>query len=166
MFSLARNLHIAFQSRCTSLYSHEKWMILSVVPYPCEFNSLFPILILFFQMGFLPVEICFSIITRKIPWTEELGGLQSMRSQRIGQDWVAEHTRVKTRYAGRKPGVQTQYLSFPYPYGLSLSAKSLLNSWSSLRSYYLSYGSHNSSEVDCLPSDLPLHSVLWEPVEL
>ena len=27
-----------------------------------------------------------SILVRKIPWTEEFGGLQSMGSQRVGQD--------------------------------------------------------------------------------
>ena len=29
-----------------------------------------------------------SILAWKIPWTEELGGLQSMGSQRGGQDWA------------------------------------------------------------------------------
>ena len=29
---------------------------------------------------------------RKIPWTEKPGGLQSIRSQRVGQDWATEHT--------------------------------------------------------------------------
>ena len=33
----------------------------------------------------------FSILAWKILWTEEPGGLQSMRSQRVGQDWVTEH---------------------------------------------------------------------------
>ena len=28
----------------------------------------------------------------KIPWTEELGGLQSVGSQRVGHDWVGPHT--------------------------------------------------------------------------
>jgi len=28
----------------------------------------------------------FSMLTWKIPWTEETGGLQSMRSQRVGHD--------------------------------------------------------------------------------
>ena len=34
----------------------------------------------------------FSILAQMIPWTEETGGLQSMRSQSIGHDWVTEHT--------------------------------------------------------------------------
>ena len=29
-----------------------------------------------------------SILSRKIPWTEEPGGVQSMGSQRVGHDWV------------------------------------------------------------------------------
>ena len=29
-----------------------------------------------------------SILACKIPWTEELGGLQSMGSQRVGHDWA------------------------------------------------------------------------------
>ena len=30
----------------------------------------------------------FSILAWRIPWTEELGGLQSMGSQRVGHDWA------------------------------------------------------------------------------
>ena len=33
-----------------------------------------------------------SILAWRIPWTEELGGLQSMRSQRVGRDWTTKHT--------------------------------------------------------------------------
>ena len=33
-----------------------------------------------------------SILFWRIPWTEEPGGLQSMRSQRVGHDWKTEHT--------------------------------------------------------------------------
>ena len=32
-----------------------------------------------------------SILTWKIPWREQPGGLQSMGSQKVGQDWVTEH---------------------------------------------------------------------------
>ena len=32
----------------------------------------------------------FSILAWRIPWTEELGGLQSMGSQRVGHDWATE----------------------------------------------------------------------------
>ena len=33
-----------------------------------------------------------NILAWKIPWTEEPGGLQFMRSQRVGHDWATEHT--------------------------------------------------------------------------
>ena len=37
----------------------------------------------------------FSILAWKISWTEEPGRLQSMRSQRVGRDWVTNtHTYV------------------------------------------------------------------------
>ena len=32
-----------------------------------------------------------SILARRIPWTEEPGGLQSMGLQRVRHDWVTEH---------------------------------------------------------------------------
>ena len=32
-----------------------------------------------------------SILAWKIPWTEELGGLQSMGLQRVGHDWACMH---------------------------------------------------------------------------
>ena len=32
-----------------------------------------------------------SILAWEIPWTEEPGGLQSMRSQRVRHDWAIEH---------------------------------------------------------------------------
>jgi len=33
-----------------------------------------------------------SILAWKIPWIEEPGGLQSMGSQKVGQDWAHTHT--------------------------------------------------------------------------
>ena len=33
----------------------------------------------------------FGILAWKIPWTEEPGGSQSMRSQRVGHDWASMH---------------------------------------------------------------------------
>ena len=33
-----------------------------------------------------------SILAWRIPWTEELGGLQSMGSQRVGHDWANTHS--------------------------------------------------------------------------
>ena len=37
-----------------------------------------------------------SILARRVPWTEEPGGLQSMGSQRVGHDWPRKH-RAHTR---------------------------------------------------------------------
>ena len=36
----------------------------------------------------------FSILAWKISWTEESGGLQSIGLQRVGQDWMTEHTYI------------------------------------------------------------------------
>ena len=42
----------------------------------------------------------YSIFAWEIPWTEEPGRLQSMRSKRVGHDLVTEgaHTHIHTRY--------------------------------------------------------------------
>ena len=39
----------------------------------------------------------FSILASRIPWTEEPGRLQSMRSQRVGHDWVTTQTQLGDR---------------------------------------------------------------------
>ena len=38
-----------------------------------------------------------SILAWRFPWTEDPGGKQSMESQKVGHDWVAEHTRTRAR---------------------------------------------------------------------
>ena len=40
-----------------------------------------------------------TILVWRIPWTEESGGLQSMRSQRIRQDWVTNTTTISKEQA-------------------------------------------------------------------
>ena len=37
-----------------------------------------------------------SFLAWKIPWTEELGGLYTIGSQRVGHDWATEHTHTHT----------------------------------------------------------------------
>ena len=37
-----------------------------------------------------------SILAWRIPWTEEPGGLQSVRSQRVRHDWATEHLHTHT----------------------------------------------------------------------
>ena len=59
-----------------------------------------------------------STLAWKIPWTEELGGLQSMGSQRVRHDWVTSHTHTHTpliktiqwpsSYSGSKPKTPTR----------------------------------------------------------
>ena len=39
-----------------------------------------------------------SVLAWRIPWTEEPGGLQSMGSQRVGQDW-ASNTFILSSYS-------------------------------------------------------------------
>ena len=43
-----------------------------------------------------------SILDKRIPWTEEPGGLQSMESQRVGHDYVIEYTRGVLDHRGKK----------------------------------------------------------------
>ena len=38
-----------------------------------------------------------SILAWKIPWREELGGLQSLESQRVGHDGTHVHTHTHTQ---------------------------------------------------------------------
>ena len=39
----------------------------------------------------------YSILARKISWTEEPCGLQSMESQRVGHNWATEHSVQKSQ---------------------------------------------------------------------
>ena len=45
-----------------------------------------------------------SVLDRRTPWTEETGGLQSVGSQRIRQDWVTNTSPFSTCLGGRTPG--------------------------------------------------------------
>ena len=42
------------------------------------------------------METHFSILTWRLPWTEEPGRLKSMGSQRVGHDWATKHTHTHT----------------------------------------------------------------------
>ena len=39
-----------------------------------------------------------SILAWKFPWIEEPGGLQSLKSQRVGHDWTTEHTHRELKF--------------------------------------------------------------------
>ena len=43
-----------------------------------------------------------SIPSWRIPWTQECGGLQSMGSQRVGQDWLSTH-KVEEPFPASRP---------------------------------------------------------------
>ena len=47
-----------------------------------------------------------SILAWKISWTEELGGLQSTGSQRVGHDWVTNTYLHLYQYTTGKPAVR------------------------------------------------------------
>ena len=55
---------------------------------------------------------CSSILAWKIPWTEEPSRIQTVGSQRVSHDSVAEHTQHKTStLAIPKPNTWTQHPS-------------------------------------------------------
>ena len=49
-----------------------------------------------------------SILARRIPWTEEPGGLQSMGLQRVGHDWVIKHMYYINNKAQKKFSAATK----------------------------------------------------------
>ena len=57
----------------------------------------------------------------KIPWTEEPGGLQSRRLQRVGHDWIHTHTHTythvlrSTSHILQSPGVSALQAGGPGP---------------------------------------------------
>ena len=51
-----------------------------------------------------------SILAWEIPWTEELGGIQSMGSQRVGQDLV---TKQQQKIPDSKACASFPYYSYP-----------------------------------------------------
>ena len=65
-----------------------------------------------------------SILTWRIPWTEEPGGLQSTGSQRVGHDWVTNtaHLELSLIYLGFRKLVK--HLSFSHPWWSELQPNS------------------------------------------
>ena len=61
-----------------------------------------------------------SILAWRIPWTEEPGGLQSMRSQRVGHDWAHVHdwnyrcTGIQEPYRAKEPGSSLHCMAFTW----------------------------------------------------
>ena len=99
------------------------------------------------------------ILAWKIPWTEKPGGLQSMRSQRVGHDWsYLAHSTYLHRPSPRVPENLTTerfcptetlcwipFQTFPWPSGQPLSITALA---------WVGKG-HSQSAWLCLPSILP-----------
>ena len=50
-----------------------------------------------------------SILAWRIPWTEELGGLQSMELQRVGHNSATKHTHTHTHTHTHIHPVQNNY---------------------------------------------------------
>ena len=58
-----------------------------------------------------------SILAWGIPWTEELGGLQSMGSQRVGHNWATTHASLCKMIPWRRQWHQYSYLENPMDRG-------------------------------------------------
>ena len=107
-----------------------------------------------------------TILAWRIPWTEEPGGLQSIRSQRVGHDW-RDRTRTHLRKTLMKPcGVKTkiQCVSQGFLWSLrkkeasliSIGARSLCDHWpgvSFLSNLQINQNAtcHKSCEILSLP---------------
>ena len=61
-----------------------------------------------------------SILARRIPWTEEPGGLQSMGLQRVGHDWATTTTTTTTDISS------LQYINRSFSQGMGESTHCLL----------------------------------------
>ena len=64
-----------------------------------------------------------NILAWKIPWTEELGGPQSVGSQRIRYDWATEHER---KHAWKREETEGAVLN---PSGRLCSAGEVVRAW-------------------------------------
>ena len=103
IFSFVRNLHIVLYSSCTNFIPTNSvvwFLFLHTLPsnYYVKTFWWWP----WGRRGFdawvgkIPLEegmITHSnILAWRIPWLEKPGGLQSMGSQRVGQDWATKHS--------------------------------------------------------------------------
>ena len=80
----------------------------------------------------------FSILAWRIPWTEEPEGLQSMRSQRVGHDWVTNpftfiwlgfHGGSDSKESACNAGDQVQSLGWEDPLEKEMATHSSVLAW-------------------------------------
>ena len=102
-----------------------------------------------------------SILAWKIPWTEEPGRLQSMRSQRVRYDWA---TLLYSACKLKKQGGYTQPWCTPFPIwnqSVVLCSVLMVASWPAYR--FLK----RELRWSCIPNSLRIfHSLLWSTQRL
>ena len=54
-----------------------------------------------------------SILAWKIPWAEELGGLQSMGSQRVRHNWMSDSMHANAKFSSENVNKYTFYQKSP-----------------------------------------------------
>ena len=84
-----------------------------------------------------------SILAWRIPWTEEPGRLQSMRSQRVRHDWATEHACSENEVILPAVAILSPSSSFihsthdfPFNYICTVNVSVSLNKWWPLSSVY------------------------------
>ena len=114
-----------------------------------------------------------SILAWKIPWTEEPGGLQSMRSQRVGHEEVTKHSTTQQRlYLQIRSYSWVQFSSvnllsrvrlFATPWTATCQASlSITSSWSLLKLLSIESVMSSNHLIFCHPLLLPpsiFHSI-------
>ena len=68
------------------------------------------------------------ILAWKIPWTEQPGGLQSVKLQRVGHDWVTKHKGTQTKLDASVEGE---------PISVALLGMKIMNSVLKMKDCYL-----------------------------
>ena len=74
------------------------------------------------------------------PWTEEPGGLQSRKSQRIGHDWATKHSTANTEKANT-----ISLISYYHIIHSSISGKNIWKNWVTIGTWGPSIGDERKS---------------------
>ena len=94
------------------------------------------------EMAFHPSSLAW-----KIPWTKELGGLQSVGSQRVGHDWATKHTQFNS-VAQSSPTLCDLWTA------ACLASLSITNSQGLLKLMYIASVMPSSHLILCCPLHL------------